>query len=163
MVLIREASKSDLNEILVIYNEAVDLTVATFDTEHRTFVQQEKWLENHGATHPVIVAVDNGIIVGWASLSKWSDRAAYDGTVELSFYVLEKEQGKGIGKKLIHAIIEKAINLKYHTIISRITQGNEASIHLHKITGFEYIGAMKQVGRKFGRLLDVHLYQKLLK
>ena len=163
MVLIREASESDLNETLVIYNEAVELTVATFDTEPRSLVQQEKWFKDHGSTHPVIVAIANGTVVGWASLSKWSDRAAYDGTVEISFYVLEKYHGKGIGKILIHAITKKAIKLNYHTIISRITEGNDASIHLQKINGFEYIGVMKQVGRKFGRLLDVHLYQKLLK
>ncbi len=159
MIIIRDAVDKDLPEILFIYNEAIEKTVATFDTEPRSLEKQIAWFNDHGPTHPIIVAEKNGKVIGWASLSRWSDRAAYDGTVELSFYVLECHQGKGVGKALLLALLEKASNLPLHTIISRITEGNEASIQLHKQVGFEYIGVMKQVGKKFGRLLDVHMFQ----
>lgn len=159
MIIIRDAVEKDLPEILLIYNEAVAKTVATFDTEPRTLEKQRAWFNDHGPSHPVIVAEQDGKVIGWASLSRWSDRAAYDGTVELSFYVLELHQGKGVGKSLLLALLEQSASLSLHTIISRITEGNEASIHLHKNIGFEYIGVMKQVGKKFGRLLDVHMFQ----
>lgn len=159
MLIIRDAAQKDLHEILFIYNEAIEKTVATFDTEPRSFEKQQAWFKDHGPSHPVIVAEQDGKVIGWASLSRWSDRAAYDGTVELSFYVLELHQGKGVGKALLHTLLNNAQKLPLHTIISRITEGNEGSIHLHKEVGFEYIGVMKQVGKKFGRLLDVHMFQ----
>ncbi|QOR65120.1 N-acetyltransferase [Cytobacillus suaedae] len=159
MISIRDAVETDLLEILFIYNEAIERTVATFDTDPRSLEKQRSWFNDHGPSHPIIVAELDGKVIGWASLSRWSDRAAYDGTVELSFYVLELYHGKGIGKALLLALLEQAATLPLHTIISRITEGNEASIHLHKQAGFEYIGVMKQVGKKFGRLLDVHMFQ----
>jgi L-amino acid N-acyltransferase len=159
MLNIRDAVEKDLQEILMIYNEAIRRTVATFDTEPRSLEKQKVWFNDHGPSHPIIVAEIDRKVIGWASLSRWSDRSAYDGTVELSFYILEAHQGKGIGKALLLNILERAKKLPLHTVISRITEGNEASIHLHKNAGFEYIGVMKKVGKKFGRLLDVHMFQ----
>lgn len=158
---IRLAVKEDLEDILKIYNEAVDKTVATFDTIPRTMEEQVKWYEQHGTLHPVIVALEGGKIVGWASLSKWSDRPAYDRTSEISIYVYESYHGKGIGSSLLREVVELGRQAGIHTIIARITEGNESSIKIHKREGFEYIGVMKEVGEKFNRLLDVHLLQKI--
>ncbi|MGB3092900.1 MAG: N-acetyltransferase family protein, partial [Candidatus Zixiibacteriota bacterium] len=104
---------------------------------------------------------ENGIVVGWASLSKWSDRCAYSDTAEISLYVHHGHQGKGIGRKLLEAIVAEGQKAGLHTIIARIAEASEASIHLHKSVGFEHIGTMKEVGRKFGKLLDVYLMQKV--
>lgn len=96
MLTIRPANLKDLKDITDIYNEAILKTAATFDTEIKSLKEQKKWFENHGPKNPIIVAEQNGIIVGWASLSKWSDRCAYSDTAEISIYVKEKYQGKGI-------------------------------------------------------------------
>ena len=161
MLAIRQAKLEDLGAITQIYNDAVLKTVATFDTEPKTAEEQMMWFADHGPECPILVAENNGLVVGWASLSRWSDRCGYSDTAEISLYVDEKHQGKGIGKKLLQAIVQKGKEAGLHTVIARIAEGSEASINLHKSVGFEHIGIMKEVGRKFGKRLDVHLLQKI--
>ena len=161
MISIRAATREDLPAITEIYNEAIMTTVATFDTEPKTLEEQEKWFEHHGPDYPIMVSEMNGNVVGWASLSKWSDRCAYAETAEISLYVKEGFRGRGVGKKLLQTIVEEGRKAGLHTVIARIAQGNEQSIVLHQRVGFEHIGVMRKVGRKFGRRLDVHLMQKI--
>jgi len=161
-VLIRPAQPSDIEAITDIYNEAVLTTTATFDTEPTTPELRMKWFESHDKRHPILVAVVDNVVAGWASLSMWSDRKAYDGTAETSFYVASEFRNKGIGRKLKAAIIEEAKRLGYHTLIARVAEGSDASMHLNKSFGFFLVGTMKEVGWKFGKLLDVHILQKML-
>ena len=161
MLAIRDATTEDLGAITEIYNHAILKTVATFDTEPKTAEEQMMWFADHGPEYRILVADNNGLIVGWASLSRWSDRCGYSDTAEISLYVDEKHQGKGIGRKLLQAIVQKGKEAGLHTVIARIAEGSEASINLHKSVGFEHIGIMKEVGRKFGKRLDVHLLQKI--
>lgn len=161
MLSITPATLADLPAITEIYNEAILKTTATFDTEPKTLEEQNIWFAEHGSKYPILLAGENGAVVGWASLSKWSDRCAYSDTAEISLYVREDHQGKGIGRKLLEAIVEEGRKAGLHTIIARIAEASEASIHLHKSVGFEHIGTMREVGRKFGRLLDVYLMQKV--
>lgn len=161
MLTIRRATSGDLNAINEIYNEAVLQTVATFDTEPKTFEEQKIWFANHDHRHPILVAEQDGIVVGWAALSKWSERCAYSDTAEVSLYVKKEHRGKGIGRKLLEAIIQEGQKAGLHTVIARIAEGNEASISLLKSMGFEDVGVMKEVGRKFDKLLDVYLMQKI--
>jgi phosphinothricin acetyltransferase len=163
MLWTRKATIEDLKDITDIYNEAIQKTVATFDTEPKTLEQQKVWFNEHGKNNPIIVAELNGIIVGWAALSKYSTRCAYSNTAEISLYVKLEYQGKGVGRKLMDEIIKKGEKTNIHVVLARITEGNEISIHLHKSVGFENIGTMKEVGNKFGKLLDVHLMQKIYK
>jgi L-amino acid N-acyltransferase YncA len=163
MLKLRSARMEDLDAITEIYNEAISKTVATFDTEPKTYEEQKKWFDDHGSKNPILVAEQNGVIVGWASLSKWSDRCAYSDTAEISLYVREDHQGKGIGRHLIEAIIKEGMKSGLHTIIARITEENKSSLHLHRSVGFTHIGTMKEVGTKFGKRLDVHLMQKIYK
>lgn len=159
MFLIRESAISDLREITEIYNDAILTTTATFDTLPKTLEEQEVWFSHHGDHYPLIVAEAQGQVVGWASLSRWSDRCAYSQTAELSFYVKDGYRGQGIGRKLLETIILKGKDAGLHTVISRITSENEKSIYLHEEAGFEHIGVMREVGTKFGRLLDVTMMQ----
>jgi L-amino acid N-acyltransferase YncA len=163
MIIIRPAKLADLPTITEIYNEAILKTTATFDTEPKTSEEQKTWFADHGPKYPILAAEENGIVVGWASLSKWSDRCAYSDTAEISLYVREDHQGKGIGRKLLEAIVAEGEKAGLHTIIARIAEASQASIHLHKSVGFEHIGTMREVGHKFGKLLDVHLMQKVYK
>jgi L-amino acid N-acyltransferase YncA len=162
-IKIRNAEESDLRDITRIYNYAILNTTTTFDTRPKTVKSQEKWFRHHSEKYPVIVAEDKSGIVGWASLSQWSDRCAYDNTAEISVYVDENKQGKGIGNKLIGRIIRLAKKNKLHVIIARIAGENEISVHLHKKYGFTYAGSLKEVGFKFNRYIDVHLMQLILK
>ena len=79
----------------------------------------------------------------------------------MSVYVAEDRRGRGIGKNLLEAVIAKGREAGLHSVIARIAEGNEGSVRLHRAVGFDEIGLMKEVGRKFGRLLDVLLMQRI--
>jgi phosphinothricin acetyltransferase len=159
---IRNAQPSDIEAITEIYNEAILTTTATFDIEPKSVSERSQWLMSHGDRHPVIVAELNGVVVGWASLSQWSDRSAYEDVAETSFYVKNGYRGRGVGRKLKEAIIDEARRLRFHTLIARVAEGGDVSLHLNESFGFVRVGTLKEVGRKFGRLLDVHILQKML-
>jgi len=149
----------DLQPVLDIYNEAVLNTVATFDTEERSMSRQKVWYDQHDERHPALVAEEDGNVTGWASLSPWSDRRAYDGTAEISIYVRSDRRGMGIGKTLMRAVVEAGRTRNLHTVIARIAGGNEASVRMHRSAGFVEIGVMREVGLKFGRRIDVWMMQ----
>lgn len=161
-VTIRRAEFADASAIADIYNEAILTTTATFDTETKTVEERTLWLRSHDERHPVLVAVVEGRVVGWASLTRWSERRAYNDTAETSFYVHSTHRGRGIGRQLKEAIIEEACQLRYHTLIARVAEGSRESIHLNESAGFVHVGTLKEVGRKFDRLLGVHIMQKML-
>src|SRR5436190_14318469 len=159
MLSIRPAKAIDQQRIMEIYNDAVLNTTATFDTETRTIDKQLAWFNSHKKNHPVFVAEKESNVIGWASLSPWSDRCAYDTTVEVSVYIDKNFREKGIGGKLLELVTIEGKKLGNHTVLSRITEGNEVSIHLHEKFGYKHVGVMKEVGFKFGRFLDVNMMQ----
>lgn len=161
---IRPANLDDLDGITEIYNEAILTTTATFDTEEKTREEQVEWFGQHGGKFPIVVAVsEGGVIYGWAALSQWSDRCAYSDTAELSVYVMEEYRGKGIGTELMSTIILAGKRAGLHSLLARVAEGNPVSLKIHARAGFELIGIMREVGRKFGRLLDVYLYQMVFR
>jgi phosphinothricin acetyltransferase len=159
---IRPATVADVPAIAAIYNEAVLTTTATFDVEPKSLADRTEWLRSRGVRHPVLVAVVDGEVAGFAALSRWSDRVAYDDTAETALYVHSARQNRGIGRKLYAAAIAEARRLKFHTLIARITEDSAVSLHLHHSAGFVHVGTLREVGRKFGRLLDVHILQLVL-
>jgi len=161
MLTIRRATLTDLRAITGIYNEAILTTSATFDTQPKTDEEQRVWFHSHGSKCPIVVAELEDVVVGWASLSEWADRCAYSDTAEISMYVKEEFRGRGIGRKLLEAIVQAGDKVGLHTVIARINTGNDVSVHLHRSVGFEQIGIMREVGRKFGKLLDICLMQKI--
>ena len=156
---IRPAAVGDVPAIADIYNEAVLTTTATFDLEPKSLADRTEWLQSRGTRHPVLVAAVAGQVVGFAALSRWSDRTAYDDTAEAALYVHSAQRNRGIGRELYAAMIAEARRLEFHTLIARITEDSAASLHLHRSAGFVHVGTLREVGRKFGRLLDVHVLQ----
>ncbi len=161
MLTIRAAAPDDLDAITDIYNQAILTTTATFDTNPKTLDEQRVWFAHHDERYPIFVAELDSAVVGWASLSRWSDHCAYADTGEISIYIHEAWRDRGIGKQLIMAIINEGQRVGLHTVIARIAAGNEISVRLHQAAGFAPIGVMREVGRKFGKLLDIHLMQKI--
>ena len=158
-IRLRRATDADSDAIGDIYNEAVATTVATFDTEPRSRSDQLRWFREHADPYLVLVAESDDGVVGWASLSRWSDRRAYSGTAEVSLYVRASRRGSGVGRALLTRLVDDGRRSGFHTLLARIADGNAISLHLHASLGFEAVGVMREVGQKFGRRIDVHLLQ----
>ena len=161
-VQIRPARQDDAPAIAEIYNHAIKNTTATFDTEEKSVEDRRRWLAEHDDRHPVIVAECEGKVVGWGSLSRYHERPAYRFTVENAVYVSPQFQGRGVGRTILEHLISLAESLGYRAIIAQVVAGNEASFKLHESCGFETVGVLREVGRKFGRWLDVIVMEKLL-
>ena len=166
-MLIRPAELDDAAALMEIYNPVVLTSTATFDLVPRDLPQQRAWIADRSGARVVLVAVDDdgsdgGTITGFAALSPYRDRAAYATTVEDSVYVHADHQGRGIGRRLLDALVDTARAHGFHAVMARIVADHEASIALHTACGFEVVGHEREVGRKFGRWLDVTLMERLL-
>jgi phosphinothricin acetyltransferase len=159
---IQNADINHFQAIVDIYNWAIENTTATFDTEIKSLDEYRPFLGSFKKL-PLIVVIDEGDVIGWGCLKPYSDRAAYDDTVELSIYINPKNHGKGIGSLLMADLIKRANALNLHTILSRVTMESSPSIKLHERFKFKNIGIMEEVGLKFGRRCDVAFMQLLLK
>jgi L-amino acid N-acyltransferase YncA len=161
-VEIRLVERRDAEGIRAIYNHYVAESTALFDLVPRTLAAQVQWIDDHSGGHPAVVAVIDGLIVGFGSLTRFRSRPAYSTTVEDSVYLLPGHEGRGIGRHLLDELVALADGHGFHTVIARISGGNEASIALHRACGFELVGVEREVGRKFGKWLDVVEMQKML-
>jgi phosphinothricin acetyltransferase len=161
-VSIRLATVEDAEAIRSIYNVEVTTSTVTFDLEPRSLATQRDWLAVRSGAHSAIVAVDGTTVIGFASLSPWKDRPAYRTSVEDSVYVHRDHQARGVGRLLLTRLVDVANESGFHAVFGRIVGGHEASIGLHRALGFEVIGVEREVGRKFGRWLDVVVVEKLL-
>ncbi len=159
---LRPARLDDAEAICEIYNHEVLTGTATFDLEPRTLPQQRQWLTDRSGAHVVLVAEVDGAVAAFGALSQYKERAAYNTTVENSIYVAAGMQGRGIGLALIEALVARAVDHGFHTVIARVGHESAASIALHAKAGFVEIGREREVGRKFGRWLDVVTMQRML-
>jgi L-amino acid N-acyltransferase len=159
---LRSARLEDAEAIREIYNLEVTTSTVTFDLVPRSLEEQAAWLTQRSGAHAVLVAVDDGELVGFGSLSPWRDRPAYRTTVEDSVYVRRDAHGRGVGRAVLAGLVDVAIAHGFHACMARIVGGHEASIALHRSCGFEIVGTEREVGRKFGRWLDVVLMERLL-
>jgi len=159
---IRNAEISDARSICDIYNKAVLETTATLDIHPRTISEQKKYIEERSGAHIIIVGQILGEVVGFASISPYKNKDGYNSSVENSIYVSESHRGKGIGKQLLTEIIELATKQGFHSIFARIETKQEPSKNLHTKLGFKSIGTEIEVARKFGRWLDITIFQKIL-
>lgn len=161
-LLIRPAERRDAADLRDIYNHFVNNSTAIFDLVTRTIDEQAQWIDAHSGGHPAVVAVDGDRVVGFGSLSTFRDRPAYATTVEDSVYLLDGYQGRGIGRRVLGELIRLAAAHGFHSIIARIVGDNETSIKLHASCGFEIVGTEREIGRKFGKWLDVVEMQRML-
>jgi phosphinothricin acetyltransferase len=162
---IRIATAEDAEAIRIIYNHAVEHTTATFDLVPRSVEDQRSWLASRSGAFSVLVAsaaTEPDLVVGFASVSPYKERAAYRTTVEDSIYVRQDRQGQGIGRALLTALLDAAQASGFHAVMARIEAASVASRALHEACGFRLVGVEREVGRKFNRWLDVALLQCLL-
>jgi len=151
-------------QILSIFNEAIVNSTALYDYKPRTADMMRAWFEAKATgSFPVIGAEgDGGELMGFATFGSFRTRPAYKYSVEHSVYVDARFRGRGIGRRLLEEVIEAAREQDYHVLIGAIDATNKPSLALHERLGFTHCGTIRQVGFKFGRWLDLSLYQLIL-
>lgn len=159
---LRPATLDDAEAVRAIYNREVETSTATFDLVPRSSQEQRAWLADRSGAFTAIVALEDGDVVGFGSLSPYKERAAYRTTVEDSVYVRRDRHGRGIGRLLVTGLLDTAAAHGFHAVMARIEAGGTASRALHEACGFQLVGVEREVGRKFNRWLDVALMQCLL-
>jgi L-amino acid N-acyltransferase YncA len=159
---LRPAERHDAEAIRAIYNREVLESTVTFDMVPRTLDDQVRWIDEHSGGHPAVVAVRDDVLVGFGSLSPYRSRPAYSTSVEDSVYVDAAVRGTGVGRALVEELVRLGQLHGFHAVFARIVGGHTASIELHRRCGFWEVGVEREVGRKFGKWLDVMVMQRLL-
>lgn len=160
---IRDAETADLEAITAIHNDAVLNTTAIWNEEAVTVEDRAAWLSDRQQKgYPVIVAVDESGVLGYATFGDWRPHSGYRHTVEHSVYVRDGQRGRGIGKALMIELIHRARTLGKHVMVAAIESSNTGSIIMHKRLDFMQVGRMPQVGTKFDRWLDLTFLQLTL-
>jgi phosphinothricin acetyltransferase len=161
-ISIRPAVLSDLPRLTEIYNHYVVNTPVTFDIEPYTVEKRETWFSQFRplGLHRLLVAEENGSVLGYAGTTRWRPKAAYDTTVETTIYCASEAIGKGTGSRLYGALFEALKEEDIHRFVAGYALPNPASAALHERFGFKLVGIFDQVGRKFGRYWDVAWFER---
>ncbi len=172
---IRPAALSDLSALTALYNHYVTTTAVTFDIEPFTVEARRSWFDTFDTTGPhrlfvavdtergaADLAVDDGTLAGCVFSGTFKTKPAYATTVESSIYVAPNATGRGLGPRLYETLFDALGGLDLHRVFAGIALPNPASIALHERFGFQRVGVLDEVGRKFGRYWSVAWYEKHL-
>jgi L-amino acid N-acyltransferase YncA len=157
--MIREALNSDAQVISEIYNHYILHTWITFETELVSSGEVVDRMEKYKQVGPYLVYENEGEVIGYAYVSRFRDRKAYENSIESTIYLKNGTEGKGMGFQLYSELLAR-VSTKYHVIIAGIALPNDASVKLHEKCGFKMVGHFSEVGRKFGKWIDVGFWQK---
>ena len=162
MVSIRPGTLEDLPALTDIYNHYIIHTPITFDLQPLTPDQRRPWLDDHAATgrYRLLVAEEDGQVVGCTTSSRWRPKAAYGRTVESSVYCHPQHTGRGVGTRLYEALFAAVAQEDVHRVVAGITLPNAASVALHERFGFRLVGQFSEVGHKFDRYWDVAWFER---
>lgn len=160
--MIREVRQEDAAAIAAINNHYVMHSDASFDTEPTDGETMRQRIATIAAACPYFVCEEEGEVVGYCFAHPWKARPAYGLTLETTVYLAPGHTGKGIGRALMLQLIEACRRRGIHVLIACITGGNRASTALHEALGFQAVSHFREVGRKFGRWLDVVDYELIL-
>ena len=163
-VEVRPATESDLPVVNDVYNQYVAETHYTFDVEPMTIDERREWFTHYDETgrYRVIVAVSEGIVIGYASSSRFRVKPAYETSIETSVYLAPESVGRGAGSRLYEGLFKALEGEDVHRAYAGIALPNPASIGLHERLGFKRVAHFTEQGRKFGRYWDVAWYEKPL-
>ena len=162
--MIRDVKVSDAKAIAEIYNEYILNTTISFETAPVSEHEMACRISEISNTYPYLVYEnESGDVVGFCYAHKWKDRAAYNSTVETTIYCSQYYIRTGMGTKLMTELINECRLRGYVAMIACITGNNTTSINFHLKFGFKKVSHFKQVGIKFGQILDVVDYELLLK
>jgi L-amino acid N-acyltransferase YncA len=152
---IRAAGEADLTGIAAIYGHEARTGIATFDTEPRSIDRWRELLESTARGDHLLVATDDETILGYAHSTAYRPKPCYAGTRETSIYLTPEAQGQGLGRKMYDDLLGWLVADGIRTAVAAVALPNPASLALHRACGFDEVGVMREVGRKFDRWIDV--------
>jgi phosphinothricin acetyltransferase len=155
-ILIDEMRPEDWEQVRQIYVEGLATGQATFEVEAPSW---EEWNRNHHG-HSRLVARHNGRVVAWAALAPVSTRSCYAGVAEVSLYVKKEERGRGVGQRMLQAIIESSERHSIWTLCGATFPENKASIQLQLGCGFRVVGRRERIACHHGVWRDTILTER---
>lgn len=161
-IVVRDAVRGDASALALIYNRGIVDRLATLETAERSPDERRAWLDARGPRHPVIVAEADGRVVGFGSLNVFNPRRAYDHVADFSLYVERGWRGRGVGRVILDALIERARRLGYHKMVLAAFPFNPAGMALYRKLGFRFVGVYKEQGLLDGRWVDTVVMEKIL-
>jgi phosphinothricin acetyltransferase len=164
-VTFRPATLADAPALVDIYNHYVSTSTVTFDLDVWTADDMAHKIVTVAALGmPFIVAEREGKLVGYAYLSTFREKAAYDTTMENTLYLHESARGLGIGGTMLEELCRLGAIAGVREVVAVIANTPDAvpSIRLHDKAGFARVGEMDNVGRKFDEWIGIVMMQKSL-
>jgi L-amino acid N-acyltransferase YncA len=161
-IIIREARIEDIDSIVIIYNHGIEDRIATLEMETKDITYMNEWFAIHKGRYKILVAEQEGLIVGWGSLNQYNNRCAYDGVADLSLYIARDCRGKGIGGMLLSALEVTAKENLFHKILLFTFPFNQLGQGLYRKKGYREVGVFKNQGILDGEFVDVMAMEKLL-
>lgn len=156
----RDATASDGAALADIYNPFILDSIATFEETRLTAREMSARIACvQNEAYPYLVAEHDGHVIAYAYAQRWKTRAAYRHTAEISIYVADTAQGKGVGRALYSELFKRLKTIPIHAVIGIITLPNPASVKLHESFGLKKVGHFSEVGRKFDRWIDVGYWE----
>ena len=163
MIEVRDAIADDLPAILEIYNDVIATTTAVYRDDPATLDDRQAWWQARVTQgYPVLVAHDDGAVLGFASFGDFRAWPGYRFTVEHTVHVRSDCRGRGVGHLLMTDVLRRGRELGKHVMVAGVDAENAGSIRFHERLGFERVGHLREVGFKFGRRLDLVFLQKML-
>lgn len=160
-VTIRPAQDPDLDAVAQIYGDEARDGIATFDLEPAPRATWEAYLARTGPGDHFLVAEADGVL-GYAISSAFRPRPAYHRTRETSVYLASGARGRGIGRLLYDELLARLVADGMHRAVAVVALPNPASEALHRSCGFRHVGALTEVGEKFGRWIDIAWWERQL-
>ena len=154
---LREMLPEDGAQVLQIFEEGIAGGNATFDKEVPTW---EYWDKNHFSACRFVAEDDNNNVVAWAALKPVSNRECFSGVAEVSIYITNSAQGKGLGKVLLQKLIIESEKNGFWMLQSGIFPENIASLRVHKSLGFRTVGHREKIGQMNGVWRDIILMER---
>ncbi|MFX3634797.1 MAG: arsinothricin resistance N-acetyltransferase ArsN1 family A [Candidatus Pristimantibacillus sp.] len=161
-ISVRLANIDDIQSILNIYNQGIEDRIATLELETKNIDYMNNWYNDHSERYSVLVAELDHVVVGWASLNRYSTRSVYDGVADLSIYIHRNFRGQGIGSSLYTRLESEAIRNKFYKIVLFTFPFNENGQGLYNKMGYRTVGVFEKQGRIDDQFVDVMIMEKIL-
>lgn len=163
VILVRDAISSDVASLTEIYNYEVENGESNYANELQTVEERASWFKDlKKKNYPLVVAEVSGKVVGFAALTPFHPLSGYRFTVSGSIYVHPEFRRSRVGKGLGDAILQRAYEKKFHSILAGVNAKNTASISLLESFGFQKVGLFQEIGFKNDTWFDDVCLQLIL-